>query len=122
MEACFGLRPRPALRLGAAPHPSLHLGAAPHPSLRLNTAPRPALRAGAALRRLVPLLLLRCAAPLAAPKQAAAPSDAERYANRAAPGAMVRPPMAFRARVGDAAHPAAAGRYRLYLSDACPCA
>ncbi|KAH8073468.1 glutathione dehydrogenase [Aureococcus anophagefferens] len=84
MEACFGTRPRPALR------------------------------------RLVPLLLLRCAAPLAAPKQAAAPSDAERYANRAAPGAMVRPPMAFRARVGDAAHPAAAGRYRLYLSDACP--
>ncbi|KAH8098060.1 glutathione dehydrogenase [Aureococcus anophagefferens] len=54
MEACFGTRPRPALR------------------------------------RLVPLLLLRCAAPLAAPKQAAAPSDAERYANRAAPGAMAR--------------------------------
>ena len=115
MEACFGTT-RP-LRLGAAPHPSLRRT---HRVLCLNTAPRPALRAGAALRRLVPLLLLRCAAPLAAPKQAAAPSDAERYANRAAPGAMVRPPMAFRARVGDAAHPAAAGRYRLYVSDACP--
>ena len=49
-------------------------------------------------------------------------SDADKYALKGAPaGSMERPAMKFRARVGESPqYPAAAGRYRLYLSYACP--